>query len=48
MHPEHALVLVHYGDATGAELLALADRITGSVVERFNIHLEVEPRIYGR
>jgi UDP-N-acetylmuramate dehydrogenase len=48
VHPEHALVLVHYGDATGAELLALADRITGSVVERFNIHLEVEPRIYGR
>jgi UDP-N-acetylmuramate dehydrogenase len=48
VHPEHALVLVHYGDATGAELLALAERITESVAERFEIHLEVEPRIYGR
>lgn len=48
VHPDHALVLVHYGGASGAELLALADRIAASVAERFDVQLEVEPRIYGQ
>jgi UDP-N-acetylmuramate dehydrogenase len=45
--PEHALVLVNHGEATGAQLLALARRIAGSVQERFGIALEPEPRIVG-
>jgi UDP-N-acetylmuramate dehydrogenase len=43
----HALVLVNHGKATGAELLALARRIAGSVRERFGIAIEPEPRIVG-
>jgi UDP-N-acetylmuramate dehydrogenase len=43
----HALVLVNYGNATGAQLLALARRIAGSVHERFGVALEPEPRIIG-
>jgi UDP-N-acetylmuramate dehydrogenase len=45
--PEHALVLVNHGGATGAQLLALARRIAGSVHERFGVALEPEPRIVG-
>lgn len=44
---QHALVLVNYGNATGAELLSLAKKITQSVQEKFNIQLEPEPRIIG-
>jgi UDP-N-acetylmuramate dehydrogenase len=44
---EHALVLVNHGHATGAELLALARRVAGSVQERFGVRLEPEPRIVG-
>ena len=43
----HALVLVNHGQASGAELLALARRIAASVDERFGIELEPEPRIVG-
>ena len=43
----HALVLVNHGNATGAELLALARRIAGSVHERFGVAIEPEPRIVG-
>ena len=39
----HALVLVNHGSATGAELLALAERIRASVEERFGVRLEPEP-----
>ncbi len=44
---QHALVLVNHGEATGAQLLALARRIAGSVLERFGVALEPEPRIVG-
>jgi UDP-N-acetylmuramate dehydrogenase len=44
---QHALVLVNHGGASGAELLALARRVAGSVEERFGIRLEPEPRIVG-
>jgi UDP-N-acetylmuramate dehydrogenase len=47
VHPEHALVLVNYGNNSGAQLLELAGEIVASVRERFDIALEVEPRIYG-
>jgi UDP-N-acetylmuramate dehydrogenase len=45
--PQHALVLVNHGRATGTELLALAGRIAGSVQARFGVALEPEPRIIG-
>ncbi|HVI59738.1 MAG TPA: UDP-N-acetylmuramate dehydrogenase [Luteimonas sp.] len=45
--PEHALVLVNHGGATGAQLLNLARRIAASVHERFGVMLEPEPRIVG-
>ncbi|HHW4680378.1 MAG TPA: UDP-N-acetylmuramate dehydrogenase [Xylella taiwanensis] len=45
--PQHALVLVNYGEATGAELLALARRIAASVQERFGVAIEPEPRLIG-
>ena len=43
----HALVLVNHGNATGAQLLALARRIAASVQERFGVAIEPEPRIIG-
>ena len=43
----HALVLVNHGHASGAELLALARRIAGSVQARFGVAIEPEPRIVG-
>ena len=48
VHPEHALVIVNYGNNCGRKLLALADEIARSVRARFGIALETEPRIYGR
>ncbi len=46
VHEQQSLVLVNYGGATGKELLALAADITGSILERFGIQLEIEPRVY--
>ena len=43
----HALVLVNHGDATGAQLLALARRIVASVHEKFVVALEPEPKLVG-
>src|SRR3546814_14492030 len=45
--PGHALVLVNHGAATGAQLLALARRITSSVHERFGVMLAPGPRLIG-
>ncbi|MCM5569689.1 UDP-N-acetylmuramate dehydrogenase [Burkholderiaceae bacterium FT117] len=45
VHERHALVLVNHGNATGAQLLALAERIRASVRERFGVALEPEPTI---
>ena len=41
--PQHALVLVNHGHATGAELLALAREIQAAVLQRFGVALEPEP-----
>lgn len=46
--PEHALVLVNYGQASGRDIWSLACRIMASVQARFGIGLEPEPRIIGR
>ena len=42
---QHALVLVNKNNATGSEILALADAIGESVQDRFDIKLQPEPRI---
>ena len=45
VYPGHALVLVNYGNASGADIWRLACRIRTSVIERFGIELEPEPII---
>ena len=45
--PGHALVLVNHGNASGAELLALARRISASVLDTFGVAIEPEPRLIG-
>jgi len=43
MHEHQALVMVNYGRATGAEVLALAERIRADIRARFGVELEREP-----
>jgi len=45
VHQDHALVLVNYGQAKGAELVDLSERIQQSVKEKFGIELTPEVRI---
>jgi UDP-N-acetylmuramate dehydrogenase len=47
VHPQHALVLVNYGSDSATRLLALAADIAGTVDQKFGVHLEMEPRLYG-
>ena len=42
---QHALVLINKGNATGEEILTLADAIQASVQDRFGIKLQPEPLI---
>ncbi|MCL6619363.1 MAG: UDP-N-acetylmuramate dehydrogenase [Thermomonas hydrothermalis] len=44
---QHALVLVNHGNASGADVLALARRIAASVQARFGVAIEPEPRLVG-
>lgn len=44
-HAQQALVLVNYGGATGAEVLALANSIQHTVRERFGVLLELEVNV---
>jgi len=43
----HALVLVNHGQASGAELWTLAQRVIAGVEAMFGVRLEPEPRIVG-
>ncbi|PWQ99441.1 UDP-N-acetylmuramate dehydrogenase [Leucothrix arctica] len=45
IYEKHALVLVNHGEASGAEIWALAERVIGSVSSKFGIVLEAEPRV---
>ena len=47
VHAAHALVLVNHGNATGAELLALARQVRDAVAARFGVALEPEPLVVG-
>ncbi|MBT8073990.1 MAG: UDP-N-acetylenolpyruvoylglucosamine reductase, partial [Xanthomonadales bacterium] len=44
---QHALVLINKGDATGSEILALAEAVQASVKTNFGVELEPEPLIIG-
>ncbi len=45
--PNHALVLVNHGNASGAQIMQLARRIAASVQEKFGVAIEPEPRVIG-
>lgn len=46
-YDKQALVLVNYGGASGADILGFAAQIQQSVLARFGVELEMEPRCYG-
>ncbi len=46
MHKHQALVLTNPKRASGAAVLKLAQAVCTSVVERFGVELEIEPRVY--
>jgi len=45
VYEKQALVLVHHGGGTGAELVAYAERIRQSVREKYGIELAMEPLV---
>ncbi|WP_028694936.1 UDP-N-acetylmuramate dehydrogenase [Pseudomonas cremoricolorata] len=46
VHQQQALVLVNHGQATGAQLHALAGKIQADIRARFGVELEMEPNLY--
>lgn len=46
VHRLQSLVLVNYGEASGLQLLSLAQKIQKDIAERFQVHLEMEPNLY--
>ena len=47
VYQQQALVLVNHGTACGRDILGLASRIQDAVRSRFQVSLEIEPRIYS-
>lgn len=47
VHPEHALVIVNYGNNNGERLLSMASEIAATVADTFAVQLVIEPRVYG-
>ncbi len=45
VHENQALVLLNLGDASGHDILALAEQIADSVESRFNLRLTIEPTV---
>jgi UDP-N-acetylmuramate dehydrogenase len=45
VYAKHALVLVNHGEASGAQMWALAERIIASVNKRFGVALQPEPLV---
>jgi UDP-N-acetylmuramate dehydrogenase len=45
VHKDQALVIVNYGGAMGKEVIELAHKVRHSVMERFNISLEMEVNV---
>ena len=45
VHQNQALVLVNYGTATGKEILALAEHIQESVLNKFGVELQMEVNV---
>ena len=45
IHHRQALVMVNCGQATGEQLLAVAQQVVNSVQEKFGITLQMEPRV---
>lgn len=43
VHREQALVLVNYGQATGAQIFSLAQAVSADIEQRFGVALEIEP-----
>lgn len=46
VHRLQSLVLVNHGQASGAQMHALARRIQAAILERFGVELEMEPNLY--
>lgn len=46
VHRLQSLVLVNYGQASGVQLHALAQKIQADILERFGVTLEMEPNLY--
>ncbi|MFA7553546.1 MAG: UDP-N-acetylmuramate dehydrogenase [Spongiibacteraceae bacterium] len=45
MHQQQSLVLVNYHNATGSEVIALAEAIQQDIQQQFSVQLEIEPAI---